>query len=90
MKSSKGRPVKNNNTVPINELVVEFLATKIDKFDNAISYFKIVDSAFRQKLKPLFSLNDDGIPVGGGTNPSPAYYQKLPSYWLICPKITTN
>lgn len=27
-------------------------------------------------------LNDDGIPVGGGSNPSPAYYQKLPSYWL--------
>ena len=27
-------------------------------------------------------LNEDGIPVGGGTNPSPAYYQKMPSYWL--------
>lgn len=27
-------------------------------------------------------LNEDGIPVGGGANPSPAYYQKLPSYWL--------
>ncbi|MCR8667014.1 TonB-dependent receptor [Aestuariibaculum sp. M13] len=27
-------------------------------------------------------LNDDGFPVGGGSNPSPAYYQKLPSFWL--------
>ena len=27
-------------------------------------------------------LNGDGIPVGGGSNPSPSYYQKLPSYWL--------
>ncbi|WP_027137864.1 TonB-dependent receptor [Gaetbulibacter saemankumensis] len=27
-------------------------------------------------------LNDDGLPIGGGSNPSPAYYQKLPSYWL--------
>lgn len=27
-------------------------------------------------------LNADGIPVGGGSNPSPTYYQKLPSYWL--------
>lgn len=26
-------------------------------------------------------LNSDGIPVGGGSNPSPSYYQKLPSYW---------
>ena len=27
-------------------------------------------------------LNEDGIPVGGGSNPSPTYYQKMPSYWL--------
>lgn len=27
-------------------------------------------------------LNAQGNPVGGGSNPSPAYYQKLPSYWL--------
>ncbi len=24
----------------------------------------------------------DGVPVGNGANPSPSYYQKLPSYWL--------
>lgn len=27
-------------------------------------------------------LNNDGVPVGGGANPSPTYYQKLPSFWL--------
>ena len=27
-------------------------------------------------------LNADGVAVGGGSNPSPSYYQKLPSYWL--------
>ncbi|GLB52605.1 TonB-dependent receptor [Neptunitalea chrysea] len=27
-------------------------------------------------------LNEEGIPVGGGSNPSPTYYQKLPSFWL--------
>ncbi|MBD0831039.1 TonB-dependent receptor domain-containing protein [Aestuariibaculum sediminum] len=27
-------------------------------------------------------LNNDGVPIGGGANPSPSYYQKLPSYWL--------
>ncbi|WP_338732503.1 carboxypeptidase regulatory-like domain-containing protein [Mangrovimonas cancribranchiae] len=27
-------------------------------------------------------LNDNGIAVGGGQNPSPAYYQKLPSFWV--------
>ena len=59
-KSARGRPAKNLNNIIINELLVEYLSTKEDKFDNDISYFKIVDSAFRIKLKPLFSLNDDG------------------------------
>ena len=58
--SKRGRPAKNLNNIIINELLVEYLSTKEDKFDNDISYFKIVDSAFRVKLKPLFSLNDDG------------------------------
>ena len=58
--SKRGRPTKNTNNIIINELLVEYLSTKPDKFDVEISYFKIVDSAFRVKLKPLFSLNDDG------------------------------
>ena len=49
------------NTVTINELIVEYLSTKKDNYDNEVSYFKIVDPAFRAKLKPLFSLNDDGL-----------------------------
>ena len=60
-KQGRGRPAKNTNTVTINELIVEYLSTKKDNYDNDISYFKIVDPAFRAKLKPLFSLNDDGL-----------------------------
>ena len=60
-KQGRGRPPKSNNTVTINELIVEYLSTKKDNYDNDISYFKIVDPAFRAKLKPLFSLNDDGL-----------------------------
>ena len=59
-KGGRGRPTKNTNTVNVTELVVEFLSTKKDNYDQEISYFKIVDTAFRMKLKPLFSLNDDG------------------------------
>ena len=59
-KSGRGRPAKNLNNITINELLVEYLSTKVDPFKNEISYFKIVDSAFRAKLKPLFCLNDDG------------------------------
>jgi len=60
-KGTRGRPAKNTNTVSINELIVEYLSTKKDNYDNEVSYFKIVDPAFRAKLKPLFSLNDDGL-----------------------------
>ena len=60
-KQGRGRPHKNTNTVTINELIVEYLSTKNDNYNNEVSYFKIVDPAFRAKLKPLFSLNDDGL-----------------------------
>ena len=61
MKSGRGRPKLNSNIITINELVVEYLSTKADKWDNEIVYFKIVDPSFRAKLKPLFSVNDEGL-----------------------------
>ena len=60
-KPGRGRPKSNHNTVPVNELIVEYLSTKNDNYNNEVSYFKIVDPAFRAKLKPLFSLNDEGL-----------------------------
>jgi len=57
----RGRPPKSTNTVTINELIVEYLSTKNDSYGNEISYLKIIDPAFRAKLKPLFSLNDEGL-----------------------------
>ena len=60
-RQGRGRPKCNHNTITINELTVEYLSTKEDNYKNDIAYFKIVDSAFRAKMKPLFSLNDDGL-----------------------------
>ena len=60
-KTERGRPVKNTNTITINELTVEYLSTKEDNYKNGFAYFKIIDSAFRAKMKPLFSLNDEGL-----------------------------
>ena len=60
-KTGRGRPKCNHNTITINELTVEYLSTKEDNYKNDIAYFKIVDSALRAKMKPLFSLNDDGL-----------------------------
>ena len=51
MASKKGRPQKNNNNIIINDLSVEYLSTKNDKFDNSIVYFKLNDR--KSKLKPV-------------------------------------
>ena len=59
-KTTRGMPTQNTNILVINDLVVEYLTTKKYNYNNGISYFTIVDSSFRNKLKPLFSLNDDG------------------------------
>ena len=36
MTSKKGRPQKNNNNILINDINVEYLSTKKEKFDNEI------------------------------------------------------
>ena len=60
-KQGRGRPAKSHNTITINELTVEYLSTKEDNYKNDFVYFKIIDPAYRAKMKPLFSLNDEGI-----------------------------
>ena len=52
MASKKGRPQKNNNNIIINDISVEYLSTKADKFDNTIVYFKLLDA--KSKLKQVF------------------------------------
>jgi hypothetical protein len=59
-KTTRGRPTKNTNVLVVNDLLVEYLNTKTNTYDSEISYFKIIDTSFRVKLKSLFGLNDDG------------------------------
>ena len=54
MSSKKGRPSKNNNSIIINDLSVEYLSTKKDKFENEIVYFKLLDN--KSKLKQVFEI----------------------------------
>jgi len=49
----------NNKKVLIQDLHVEFLASKVDDYDCVNCFFKIIDSDGLSKLKPLLSLNDD-------------------------------
>ena len=58
---NRGRPQKNNNNIIINDISVEYLSTKTDKFDNTIVYFKLLDA--KSKLKPVIDtqVNDKDI-----------------------------
>ena len=60
LKGTKGRPQKDNNVVKVNELICEYLTTKMNGYGKSVMYFKVMDSSFRSKIKPLYSLNDKG------------------------------
>ena len=49
----RGRPKSTKNTFDVNDLLCEYLTTKVDKYDNAISYYKIVDDTFKIKMKNI-------------------------------------
>ena len=60
--SKVGRPVKSVSDIKISDLVVEYLSTKPDDYNNEISYFKIMSP--KLKMKPFLSLNADlKVPV---------------------------
>ena len=60
-KSKRGTPTKNENKVTINDLVVEYLATKENDYNANICYFKIVDVECKTKMKSIIGLQDDDI-----------------------------
>ena len=43
-----GRPMKNNNKVEINNLIVEFLAKKENNYGAEICYMKVIDKDARK------------------------------------------
>ena len=60
-KSKRGRPVKDVNKVSINDLVVEFLATKENDYNANICYFKVVDVECKTNMKSIIGLQDDDL-----------------------------
>ena len=45
-------------TISIEELRVKFISSKVDNYDNMISYFEIVDKEAKKKLKLVNKLSD--------------------------------
>ena len=52
--SKVGRPAKTVQDIKISDLVVEYLSTKPDDFNNELIYFKILSP--KLKMKPILSL----------------------------------
>ena len=62
MAPKKEKPKNNNNNnIIINDINVEYLSTKVDKFDNSVVYLKLTDP--KNKLKPIIDTqaNDKDI-----------------------------
>jgi hypothetical protein len=57
-----GRPPKViQNSIVVNDLLVQHISTKADNYKNVTSYLKIVDEQFKIKLKALLTLKDDSL-----------------------------
>ena len=82
MASKKGRPQKNNNNILINDINVEYLSTKVDKFDNSIVYLKLTDP--KNKLKPIIDIqaNDNDIRLPIWTTETQDVILKVKEKWL--------
>jgi len=53
MIEKRGRPKKSTNTFDINGLLTEFITTKTDKYDNEISYYKVIDKNYKNKMSGI-------------------------------------
>ena len=82
MASKKGRPQKNNNNIIINDISVEYLSTKTDKFDNTIAYFKLTEA--RSKLKPVIDTqsNDKDIKLPIWSTDTQDVILKVKEKWI--------
>ena len=49
----RGRPKKQTNTFDVNGLLTEFITTKVDKYDNWISYYKVIDKNYNTKMSGI-------------------------------------
>ena len=49
----RGRPKKQTNTFDVNGLLSEFITTKVDKYDNWISYYKVIDKNYKTKMSGI-------------------------------------
>ena len=81
-KTGRGRPKKNNNIIEVNNIKLEFIITKTDNYENDISYLKIIDKAFKNKLQPILSQMCDDCKVPVWKSDDGFYMLKAKKKWM--------
>ena len=81
-KIGRGRPKQNNNIIEVNNIKLEFIITKTDNYENDISYLKIIDKAFKNKLQPILSQVCDDCKVPVWKSDDGFYMLKVKKKWM--------
>ena len=86
MAPKKGRPKNddnnhNSNSI-INDINIEYVSTKTDKFDNTIAYFKLTDR--KSILKPIIDTqaNDKDVKLPIWTTDTQDVISKVKEKWI--------
>ena len=84
-KASRGRPKgakKQNNVIESNNIKLEFIITKTDNYNNDISYLKVIDKAFKNKLQPILSQMCDDVRLPIWKSDDGFYMVKVKNKWM--------
>jgi len=84
-KTGRGRPKgtkKQNNIIEIKDLKLEFIITKTDNYNNDISYLKVIDKAFKNKLQPILSQMCDDLRLPIWKSDDGFYMVKVKNKWM--------
>ena len=80
----RGRPKKTFNTLDVNGLTTEYLSSKKDNYDNEISYFKVIDKNYKNKMSGILSQSCDECKMPFWKTEDGEYILKVKNKY--CPK----
>ena len=90
MTERRGRPKRNTNTFDVNGLLTEYLSTKTDKYDNEVSYFKLIDKNLKNKMSAILSQQSDECKVPFWKTEDHEYILKVKTKYTPKTKIDIN
>ncbi len=81
-KSKAGQPKKQTTIIEINNIKLEFIITKTDNHNNDISYLKVIDRGFKNKLAPIVSQMCDDCILPIWKSEDGFYMLKVKNKWM--------